>query len=42
MKENRKIDKKQDWISILLWYIYLFFLLLSVLIIGKMVKIQYR
>ena len=41
MRETKNINRKQDWISILLWYIYLVFLLLSVLIIGKMIKIQF-
>ena len=41
MTKKNNIGKKQDWISILLWYIYLVFLLLSVVIIGKMIKIQF-
>mgnify|MGYP002515462390 CR=1 FL=1 len=42
MRNERDIRKKQDWISILLWVFYCVFLVLSVVIIGKIVKIQYR
>lgn len=41
MKIEKNIHKKQDWISILLWMIYCVFLLLSVVIIGKMIKLQF-
>ena len=41
MRNERDIRKKQDWISILLWVFYCVFLVLSVVIIGKIVKIQY-
>ena len=41
MKTTGNTEKKQDWISILLWYIYLFFLILSALIIWKMVRLQF-
>ena len=41
MRNGRDIRKKQDWISILLWVFYCVFLVLSVVIIGKIVKIQY-
>lgn len=41
MKIGKDIQKKYDWISILLWLIYCAFLLLSVVIIGKMIKLQF-
>lgn len=41
MSTNRDINKKQDWISILLWLFYCGFLALSFVIICKMVKIQF-
>ena len=41
MKNGNDINKKQDWISILLWMFYCAFLVLSVVIIVKMVKIQF-
>lgn len=41
MRTSGDIHKKQDWISILLWIFYCGFLVLSVIIIGKMIKIQF-
>ena len=41
MSTSGDIHKKQDWISILLWVFYCGFLLLSIIIIAKMVKIQF-
>ena len=41
MSRSGDIHKKQDWISILLWVFYCGFLLLSIIIIAKMVKIQF-
>ena len=41
MRTSSDIHKKQDWISILLWIFYCGFLVLSIIIIGKMIKIQF-
>ena len=41
MRIEKDINKKQDWISILLWLIYCGFLILAIVIIGRMIYLQF-